>query len=182
MTAKSASGTRAANLGGGGAVPANAAAADGTMARVSLSLRGMTCAACAARIEKGLSRLPGVQEASVNLATERASVTYDPAQVKPEDMVAKIRDLGYDVAVERVQLSIVGMTCANCAARIERGLNKLPGVTATVNFGAETAHVTYIPGLVTPEDLVRRVKELGYEAFLPREGDEDAEQSAREAE
>jgi len=182
MTVKSASGTRAANLGGGGAVPANAAAADGTMARVSLSVRGMTCAACAARIEKGLSRLPGVQEASVNLATERASVTYDPAQVKPEDMVAKIRDLGYDVAVERVQLSIVGMTCANCAARIERGLNKLPGVTATVNFGAETAHVTYLPGLITPEDLIRRVKELGYEAFLPREGDEDAEQSAREAE
>nr|MBO2476131.1 copper-translocating P-type ATPase [Bacillota bacterium] len=183
MTVESTSGTRAANSAGGGANPAaSAAAASGTTARVSLSVRGMTCAACAARIEKGLRRLPGVQEASVNLATERASVSYDPAQVKPEDMVAKIRDLGYDVAVERVQLSIVGMTCANCAARIERGLNKLPGVTATVNFGAETAHVTYIPGLVTPEDLVRRVKELGYEAFLPREGDEDAEQSAREAE
>ncbi|OUM93052.1 MAG: copper-translocating P-type ATPase [Firmicutes bacterium ZCTH02-B6] len=139
----------------------------------------MTCAACAARIEKGLNRLPGVQEATVNLATERASISYDPAQIQPEAMAAKIRDLGYDVAVERVQLSIVGMTCANCAARIERGLNKLPGVTATVNFGAETAHVTYVPGLVAPGDLVRRVKELGYEAFLPREDDTEAERSAR---
>ncbi|MFS8665998.1 MAG: cadmium-translocating P-type ATPase [Limnochordales bacterium] len=142
----------------------------------------MTCAACAARIEKGLSRLSGVQEANVNLAMERASVTFAPGQASPEAVVAKIRDLGYDVALERLQLSLVGMTCAACAARIEKGLNQLPGVEATVNFGAEAAHVTYVPGLVSPEDLVRRVKELGYEAFLPTEGGQDAEKAAREAE
>src|SRR5690606_39279454 len=127
MTVESTSGTSAGNSAGGGANPAaSAAAASGTTARVSLSVRGMTCAACAARIEKGLRRLPGVQEASVNLATERASVSYDPAQVKPEDMVAKIRRLGDDVAVERFQLSVVGSTCAICAARIGWGRNQRP--------------------------------------------------------
>ncbi|HEY8416751.1 MAG TPA: heavy metal translocating P-type ATPase, partial [Limnochordales bacterium] len=152
------------------------------VSRMTIGVRGMTCAACAARIEKGLAKMPGVKEASVNLATERASVTYDPKQVNPADVVAKIRDLGYDVAVEHVKLNIVGMTCANCAARIERGLNRLPGVTATVNLATESAHVTYIPFLTSAEDLRRRVQELGYEAFLPAEGGEDAEQAARDAE
>ena len=167
---------------GGDGAPVSASHDSAATARVSLNVLGMTCAACSARVEKGLRKLPGVQDANVNLAMERASVAYDPAQVKPEEMVAKIRDLGYDVAIERVQLSLVGMTCANCAARIERGLNKLPGVQATVNFGAETAHVAYIAGVVTPDDLVRKVKDLGYDAFLPQEAGAGAEQAAREAE
>lgn len=153
-----------------------------TEERASLSIRGMTCAACANRIEKGLAKLPGVSDANVNFAMEKASVRFDPAQIDLDQMAAKVRDLGYDVTKEKTKLSLVGMTCANCASRIERGLNKMPGVTATVNFGAESALVEYVPSLTSVEDLKRKVADLGYEAFVADEGGGDAEKEAREAE
>ncbi|NWO07319.1 MAG: heavy-metal-associated domain-containing protein, partial [Alteromonadaceae bacterium] len=79
--------------------------------KASLKISGMTCAACANRIEKGLSRMEGVQSAHVNLALEQASVTYDPEQVQLSQMEEKIGDLGYDTVQEEVNLQIGGMTC-----------------------------------------------------------------------
>ena len=66
-----------------------------------------------------------------------------------------------------VELSIDGMTCASCAHRIEKKLNKLDGVTATVNFATEKAHVEY-GDTVTHEQLVATVEEAGYQATCPR--------------
>ncbi len=153
-----------------------------SLERVSLDIRGMTCAACANRIEKGLAKLPGVVDANVNLAMEKASVSFDPDQTGSERLAAKIRDLGYEVPTHKVAINLVGMTCANCANRIERGLNKLPGVKASVNFGTESAHVEYVPSLVGVDDIKKKVADLGYEAFVPDEGSQDAEKEAREAE
>lgn len=150
--------------------------------KVTLGVRGMTCAACANRIERGLAKLPGVAVANVNLAMEKASVTYDPSQVTLDDLTTKVRDLGYDVTTDKVKVSLVGMTCANCALRIEKGLNKLPGVKATVNFGTESAQVEYIPALTTLDDLTKKVADLGYQAFVPDEATGDREKEAREAE
>ncbi|MBW7459446.1 copper ion binding protein, partial [Paenibacillus sepulcri] len=96
--------------------------------QTTLQISGMTCAACANRIEKGLSRLTGVSQASVNFALEQASVHYDPEQVDREQLENKIQALGYGTVHETVDLAIEGMTCAACAARIEKGLNKLEGV------------------------------------------------------
>jgi len=95
----------------------------------------MSCAACSARLEKGLSGVAGVSAARVNLAAEKATVDYDPALLKPEQMVEKVRQLGFDVPQEKLDLTIGGMSCAACAARIEKGLKALPGVAdATVNL------------------------------------------------
>src|SRR5713226_9176303 len=109
--------------------------------RAVLALEGMTCASCAIRIEKGLKKIPGVQDASVNLATEQATVTYDPAQTGLEQMVQKVDAVGYKaipfvlpasrpvtpvvhepVGETRTVLDLEGMTCASCAMRIEKGL------------------------------------------------------------
>ncbi|PFD40367.1 copper-translocating P-type ATPase [Bacillus cereus] len=131
----------------------------------TLQLTGMTCAACANRIEKGLTKLEGVQKANVNFALERASITYNTEQLDAKKIEEKISKLGYGVKKESVELNITGMTCAACANRIEKGISKMEGVsTATVNFALETAHVEYAGNEVTLEDIMQKVKKLGYQA------------------
>ena len=132
------------------------AATDKEIDALELPLAGMTCAACAMRIEKQLNKLPGV-DATVNFATERATVRYAAADTTAAKLVETIRKTGFEVPPATVELAIGGMTCAACAARIEKQLNKLPGVEATVNFASEKAHVRYVPGLADAERLVAAV-------------------------
>ncbi|MCL4534539.1 MAG: heavy metal translocating P-type ATPase [Bacteroidetes bacterium] len=123
----------------------------------------MTCATCAGRVEKGLAKREGVERASVNLATEKATVEFDAERVGPSDLVQAVRDTGYDVAVEKVTVGIGGMTCASCVRRVERVLSRLPGVlSATVNLATERATVEFVPGQVTIADMRRAVEEAGY--------------------
>ena len=155
-----------------------------TSRTVQLKISGMTCAACSARIEKGLSKLAGVEKAAVNLASEKAVVTYDPAQINPEVMAEKIHDLGYEVVKDKVEFAITGMTCAACAARIEKGLQKLPGVyAANVNLATEKAVVEYNSSELTITEMQAKVRQLGYEAHTMETGQgADREKDLREAE
>jgi len=133
-------------------------------APLELPVSGMTCAACAARIEKVLNRLPGVS-ASVNLAAEKARVSFSAADCSPAQVVAAIRKAGFEVPQARMELAISGMTCAACAARLEKVLNRLPGVDATVNFATERAALRYQPGLVLPEEVKKAVRRAGFEGM-----------------
>ena len=153
------------------------AATDKEIEALELPLVGMTCAACAMRIEKQLNKLPGV-EATVNFATERATVRYATADTSAAKLVETIRKTGFEVPPATVELAIGGMTCAACAARIEKQLNKLPGVEATVNFASEKAHVRYVPGLADAERLVAAVLKTGYTATVS-DNDTRAEEKAR---
>lgn len=131
----------------------------------NLQITGMTCAACADRIEKVLKKIDGVEEATVNFALERATIKYDSAVANVEALQKRIKEIGYEVVAEKVDLIITRMFCAACATRIERALNKLEGVTkATVNFALESASVEYNPSLVSISDIIQRVKKLGYGA------------------
>ncbi|MFP7735188.1 heavy metal translocating P-type ATPase [Priestia aryabhattai] len=148
----------------------------------TLQITGMTCAACSNRIEKGLKKIEGVKEASVNLALERSTIIFDPSKTSPQAFEEKIEKLGYGVVSEKAEFSITGMTCAACSTRIEKGLNKLEGVTkATVNLALETASVEYSPSQIAPQDITQRVEKLGYGAKLKSEEKEE-EQSYREKE
>ncbi|MED0706267.1 heavy metal translocating P-type ATPase [Aneurinibacillus aneurinilyticus] len=130
-----------------------------------LRISGMTCAACANRIEKGLSKLEGVTEANVNFALEKATVTYEPDKVSSAQMEERIEKLGYSTVKEQIDFQLTGMTCAACANRIEKGLSKMPGVaSASVNFALETAHVEYNPSEVSADDMIHKVEKLGYGA------------------
>ncbi|MFK2824761.1 heavy metal translocating P-type ATPase [Bacillus sp. B190/17] len=130
---------------------------------VQFQIAGMTCAACAARIEKGLYRMDGVEEANVNLALEKAKVTYNPDKIDKQQFTEKIESLGYEVINDKVEFTISGMTCAACAARIEKRLNKVEGVNhASVNFAVETALVNYNPEEVSVSDMEEAIKKLGY--------------------
>lgn len=138
--------------------------------QTTLQITGMTCAACANRIEKGLNKLEGVSSANVNFALEKASVTYDPGKVGVDKLEETIKKLGYDTAKEVVDFNLEGMTCAACANRIEKGLSKLPGVTnASVNFAMETARVEYSPADISISDMQNKVKQLGYKAVTKQE-------------
>lgn len=139
-----------------------------------LQIVGMTCAACANRIEKALKKIDGVEEAAVNFALERATIKYDSAVTNVEAFQKRIKEIGYGVVSEKVDLIITRMFCAACATRIERALNKLEGVTkATVNFALESASVEYNPSLVSISDIIQQVKKLGYGAR--RKEDQQAE-------
>jgi Cu+-exporting ATPase len=129
---------------------------------LDLPIEGMTCASCSSRLEKQLNLLPGVK-AAVNLATENARIHYDPTQVTPERIAEAVNKTGFAVAPRRIDLAISGMTCASCSARIEKQLNKLPGVQASVNLATETATVN-APGWLEVADIIRTVEKTGYGA------------------
>jgi len=153
--------------------------------QVTLPVTGMTCANCSLTIERNLKRLDGVKEVAVNLATEKASVVYDPGAVNQGQFLALIRDIGYDVATAKAELPITGMTCANCALTIERSLKRLDGVvSANVNLASERASVEYLPGVVSLKAIQQAIRDAGYDVVVPGEGEsaEDVERAAREAE
>ena len=141
----------------------NSSATQAPRVPLDLPVSGMTCAACATRIERVLNRLPGVS-AHVNLAAERARVSFSDDAAGPDDVVAAIRRAGFEVPAGSLDLAISGMTCAACAARVEKVLNRLPGVEANVNFATERASVRYRPGLAGPETIRAVVTRAGFGA------------------
>ncbi|TCN20439.1 heavy metal translocating P-type ATPase [Mesobacillus foraminis] len=129
----------------------------------TLQITGMTCAACATRIEKGLKKLEGVEDANVNLALERTTIKYNPEQTDVSKFKEKIQSLGYNTVSDKVEFDISGMTCAACANKIEKRLNKMDGVNkAGVNFALETVLVEYDPNQVSVPDMKEAIKKLGY--------------------
>jgi Cu+-exporting ATPase len=149
---------------------------DAALKEVHLPVSGMTCAACSSRIEKGLNKLDGVQEASVNLALEKAAIKYNPEVTSVEAFEKKIEDLGYSVVSEKAEFELLGMTCAACSGRIEKGLNKLPGVKqAVVNLALETGTVEYNPEQISIQDMIKKVENLGYQAKVKMDKDQDIE-------
>ncbi|RZF31492.1 copper-translocating P-type ATPase [Paraburkholderia sp. UYCP14C] len=164
--------------------PADAAASSPLTRVVELDIGGMTCASCASRVEKALTKLPGVARASVNLATERARVESD-ATLGPQQLADAVRKAGYEatpVATAEIaaqtaapaatppttELEIGGMTCAGCALRVEKALAKVPGVErASVNLATETATVyPQSSASADPGALIAAVRKAGYEATL----------------
>lgn len=131
--------------------------------QIEIPIEGMTCVACATRIEKSLNKLPSVH-AIVNLANEKAQIKFDETQTIPDKLIDSIESAGFHVVPQSVQLQISGMTCADCSERIKKVLNKFPGVTATINPATEKAHINFKPGSVTVSNLIAAIVKEGYTA------------------
>jgi len=129
-----------------------------------LPIQGMTCANCAATIEKNIKKLAGIQSVSVNFATEELQIEYDASLLSLQDIIQSVQNAGYDVPVSKIRIPVAGMTCANCASTIERGLTrKIPGLyKAAASFADESVTVEYIPGLASPEMMTEQISDLGY--------------------
>jgi Cu+-exporting ATPase len=147
-------------------------------------IEGMSCAACAQRIERRVGRLEGVREVQVNLATERMGVRFDPDMVDERRIVEAVEKAGYRARVreqegeaskglQRATIGVGGMSCAACARRVERGLQKVEGVqSASVNLGTEEALVEYDGARVRLRDLKQAIREAGYEVVERKAGEE----------
>ncbi len=147
----------------------------------TLEIQGMTCSACANRIEKTLSKMDGVEQANVNFALERSTISYDPDKVGVHDFEEKIEKLGYHVVHEHVKFDVSGMTCAACATKIEKRINKMEGVSnASINFALENLSVDYDANQVKPQEMMDAIKKMGYELLL--EQDEESKIDHKEEE
>ncbi|HDR6255853.1 TPA: copper-translocating P-type ATPase [Bacillus cereus] len=140
----------------------------------NLQISGMTCAACANRIEKGLKKVEGVHEANVNFALEKTKIMYDPTKTNPQQFKEKVESLGYGIVSDKAEFTVSGMTCAACANRVEKRLNKLYGVNkATVNFALESATVDFNPDEVNVNEMKSAITKLGYKLEV-KPDDQDA--------
>lgn len=134
---------------------------------LTLPIVGMTCGSCAAHVQRALKGVSGVEDAYVNLAAEVAKVRLKVPHENLEEIVSAVRRAGYDVATERLTLPIVGMTCASCVARVEKALRRVRGVLeANVNLATEKAHLLVVKGLTRKQDLVRAVRNAGYDVGI----------------
>ncbi len=140
-----------------------------------LSIEGLSCAGCVARAERAIQSVAGVQNASVNLASHTAQVRVSDANL--EQITDALRDAGYPAREREIVLQIEGMTCAGCAARVERSLAGVPGVlTANVNFATRTGHIRYLAKVSEPDAMVRAVTEAGYSASFQNDDSESEEE------
>jgi Cu+-exporting ATPase len=131
---------------------------------LTLPIEGMTCASCSARVERALQRVPGVQQVSVNLASESAAVELD-APVGADVLRQAVEKAGYTVPREQTELRIDGMTCATCVARVEKALKSVPGVIdASVNLATSSAVVSRLAGTAHVSALLQAVQRAGYDA------------------
>lgn len=132
----------------------------------SFPVTGMTCATCAGAIADSLNELEGVLQADVNLATERATVTFDPGKVDAAKMRRAVEDAGYGVIMNELTLSIGGMSCASCVNTVEEAVGELDGVlSASVNLVTEKLTVRYDPQRVRVARIKKAVVDAGYEVI-----------------
>ena len=131
--------------------------------RLTIGVQGMTCASCVGYVEQALNEVPGVESATVNLATERATVELDPLAVPASLLADVLDDAGYGALVDTVTLNVGGMTCASCVGYVEQALSEVPGVvSSSVNLATERATVCYLSGAAGVEQLREAVDDAGY--------------------
>jgi len=152
---------------------------------ITLPVTGMTCANCAAAIERNVRKLPGVNVANVNLASEKLTVTYDPAELDEHGIMARVEHIGYGVPTGKVELPITGLRDNSDALALEKSLARQNGVLeASVSYGTERATLQYIPGLTSIEELAETIRKAGFDLVQAGEAEsiDDVEAQVRTAE
>lgn len=151
-------------------------------AEVSFGVKGMTCASCVGRVERTLKKQTGVSSATVNLATEKASVTFDEsAGGSLDQLLESVQNAGYEPVIADEELGVRGMTCASCVRRVEKAINRLPGVLgASVNLATEKASLRFLPEVTTLAAIQQAIREAGYEPV--EESRENAETEGQDSE
>jgi len=151
--------------------------------QIILPIKGMTCANCVATIERNVKKIEGVEEAVVNLSSEKATIGFDSSQTNLEEIVSRIRHAGYDVAQAEGELIIKRIADSVDAKRLEEFLNSQSGIqTVAINLATEKALVQYIPTLISQAEIRDLIKKAGFEAIILGDEAEDAEAIARDKE
>ena len=152
-----------------------------TKEQITIPITGMTCASCVSHVSHALEGTPGVEEVTVNLATEKATVRVASSKVGLDDLVSAVEDAGYGVGAEKATLAIGGMTCASCVSHVEDALGLVDGVvSATVNLATERATVEYVSGVAGISDFRIAVEDAGYSVVSVLSDDEGEAATPRE--
>ena len=134
--------------------------------RIDLPVLGMSCASCAANIQRGLSQIKGVDKANVNFATSKATIYFDPDLVKSEDFISLIQKSGYDVETSEINIPVQGMKCASCVNNIEKNLKQTKGVLkASANLATERVKVEFLPTETNPAEIKKVIESSGYKVL-----------------
>ncbi len=150
---------------------------------LTLPILGMTCANCVATVERNLKKVDGVESANVNLSSERAAVTYDPAKANLDEFIKRVQGAGYQVAIGEAALGVKNLSDASDARRLEKALNQQEGVIeAHINLATEKALVKYVPTIISQNELRRAVRSAGFDLLEADLQLDDAEAKARKAE
>ena len=151
--------------------------------QVTLPILGMTCANCVATVERSLSKTDGVEEASVNLSSERAAVRYDPSKTSVQDLVDQVRKVGYDVAIGEAALQVQNLSDQADALRLEKALNSLEGVLySQANLATERVTVRYVPTIISQSEIRQAIAKAGFKLAEEQTQGEDVEAVARKKE
>lgn len=146
------------------------------MQRIEIRVDGMSCASCVGRIEKALMGQRGVAESQVNLATGKATVKFDQPAT-PATLIDLIKEAGYQPRVQSAEIPVIGMTCGSCVSRVERALNKQPGmVKASVNLTTQKAFVEFLSDTLSVPRIHQAIRDAGYEPQEPDANSETEEQ------
>lgn len=150
----------------------------------TLSIVGMSCSSCANTIENSVKKIKGVENASVNFATEKLHVQYNKKDASIEDIKKAVKDAGYNtdenIGVNEVTIPIKGMTCSSCAQTIEKEINKLKGIKeVNVNFTTEKAKVLYDASNTKISEIKNVIEKAGYEALEIKSEDQVDEEKER---
>lgn len=154
---------------------------------VVLAISGISCASCVGKIEKTLTSEPGIISISVNLATKKATIEYDPSMKNVDEIIALISSLGYEVflaSLEKISIPIIGLKCASCVRKVEQLLIELDGVSSVnVNLATEKATVEYDASSITVGEIKDKIIQMGYKLDLvERETAQDRESNQRQQE
>jgi Cu+-exporting ATPase len=150
---------------------------------VILPITGMTCANCVATVERNLKKVDGVNDASVNLSSERAAIQYDPEVAKLEDFINRIDRAGYGIALGEIEVLIQRLSDDSDARLVKRSLTEIEGVlNANVNPANGRAFIEFVPSLVSATDVNNKIRSLGFDVIELGTNSLDAEQAAREKE
>jgi len=144
------------------------------MKKITIPVSGMTCAACANRIEKKLKKSSGVLDVTVNLSSEKAIIKFDESMINLNEIVQIVKETGYDVPILTSEFKIIGMTCTACSTRIEKKLKRTPGIIdASINLAIETGTVKFIKGAISEQDIIKIIRETGYDAKIYKRDEKD---------
>ncbi len=155
---------------------ARADASPTTDKKIDFPVTGMTCTACATRLEKALSKRPGIHTANVNFALERADVSFDPKEISVSGIAEAVQKTGFEIPEKSFSFGVDGMTCTACSTRLEKALRRVPGVLdANVNFAIERAEVKGVGNTATLDGLAEAVRKAGFEARISSDTDAQAD-------
>ena len=150
---------------------------------ITIPITGMTCANCVATVERSIKKVPGVQQATVNLSSERATVEFDPSVANLTAMTDRVKKAGYGVAEAKAELQIQGLSDDNDVRRIEKTISSLQGVDSVlVNLVTGKTQITYIPTVISQKELRAAIKNVGFNSLELGGNSEDAEATARQFE